>query len=84
MPHLSTRFQIATACGVFILLGAAFLPFAGVQFDEALFTVPLYVFMNRSLSLWIFHRRVSLMAMFYVGYFLYAPIFACFGTGVWA
>ena len=86
MQHPSTRFQIATACALFILLGAALIPYAGVQNDEALFTLPLYQLNPGEFSISIFHVHVPLMIMSYVGTLktlIYAPILAWFGPNVW-
>jgi hypothetical protein len=58
-----------------------------VQNDEALFSIPLYLFNPRELCMSIFHRCVPLMVMSYVGTlktFLYAPIFKAFGTNLWS
>ncbi len=63
------------------------IPFAGVQEDEALFGVPLFLFKQRELSLNIFHRELPLMVMSYVGTLktlLYYYIFRIAGVTVWS
>lgn len=87
MTHLSTRLQAFLACALFILLGTALIPFAGVQDDEALFGIPLYLFNPKELSIIIFHRQIPLMVMSYVGAFktwIYAAIFHFWGVNVWS
>lgn len=87
MTHLSIRWQAIPACLLFILLGTALIPFAGVQNDEALFGVPLYLFNAKDLSIIIFHRHIPLMVMSYVGAlktWLYAGIFHFARVTMWS
>jgi 4-amino-4-deoxy-L-arabinose transferase-like glycosyltransferase len=87
VTHRSTRFQALPACALFILLGCALLPFPGVQNDEALFGIPLYLFNARELSIIIFHRHIPLMVMTYVGAlktWIYAAIFHFWHVTVWS
>ena len=87
MTNRSIPFLILCACCLYILLGASLIPYAGVQNDEALFSIPLYLFNPKDLSISIFHHRVPLMVMSYVGTlktFLYAPILRIFGANVWS
>jgi 4-amino-4-deoxy-L-arabinose transferase-like glycosyltransferase len=87
VTNRSTPFLILSACVLYILLGTCFIPYAGVQNDEALFSIPLYLFNPKDLSISIFHRHVPLMVMSYVGTlktFLYAPILRICGANVWS
>lgn len=87
MRDFSTRFLVSTACCLFLLLGAALIPYAGVQNDEALFAGPLYSSLFNNLRTRIFHHYITLMVMSYVGTLktlLYVPIFRAFGVNVWA
>src|SRR5947209_1779819 len=54
-------------CALFILAGLAFVPYAGIQSDEALFTAPLYAPFPREFRARLFHHDVPLMLMSYVG-----------------
>lgn len=72
---------------LFILLGATLLPFAGVQEDEALFGVPLYLYKQKELCVRILHRSIPLMVMTYVGTLktlLYSIIFPIWHVNVWS
>jgi hypothetical protein len=74
------RLAAGSFCCLFILLGLALIPYAGVQNDEALFSVPIYLFGYR-------HLQIPLMVMSYVGTlktWIYVPIFKIFGTSVWS
>lgn len=90
MTNINTRFQTAGAvCAsiLFLLLGASLVPFAGVQEDEALFGVPLFLFKQRELALRIFHRELPLMVMSYVGTLktlIYALVFRFWHVNVWS
>ncbi len=77
----------ASAACLFVLLGAAFIPYAGVQDDEVIFVAPLYLFNPRAFSVGLFHRRIALMVLSYLGTLktlLYIPILALFGPNVWS
>jgi 4-amino-4-deoxy-L-arabinose transferase-like glycosyltransferase len=87
VTHLSTRFQAISASALFILLGSLILPFPGVQNDEALFAIPIYLFTAKDLSIIIFHRHIPLMVMSYVGTlktWLYAGIFKFSSVNIWS
>jgi hypothetical protein len=80
VTDLTTRSVVFGLCGLFILLGAALIPYAGIQNDEALFTIPIYP-LNPN------HLEVPLMVMSYVGTLkslLYLPFFAVGGANVWS
>ena len=86
MTNLNTRFKAFCASAMFLALGAALIPFAGVQNDEALFGNPLYLFNAKELSIIVFHRHIPLMVMSYVGTlktWIYAAIFLFFRANVW-
>ncbi len=93
MTHISIRLRVfrpfaapLAASLLFILLGAAVIPYAGVQNDEALFVVPLYELNAKDFCFTAFHRQIPLMVMSYVGTLkslLYVPIFRLFGSSVW-
>ncbi len=82
-----TRGLALTFCGIFLVAGLSLIPFVGIQNDEALFAYA--VFPPRT-GVYILHLgpiEVPLMVMSYVGAlkaWLYRPIFALFGAGVWA
>src|SRR5260221_11927078 len=84
--HPSTRFVAGAACCLFILLGMAVIPYAGIQNDEALFAGPLNQPIHRAFRARLFHRDIPLMVMSYIGTLktlLYWPIFAWLGANVW-
>lgn len=87
MTHPSTRFLVLAPCGLFILLGAALLPYAGVQNDEALFAAPLYEQNSKDFCISLFHHQAPMMVMSYVGTLktlIYMPILHFFGSSVWS
>ena len=72
---------------MFLALGIALLPMAGVQNDEALFSAPYYQENARQFCMTVFHKRIVLMVMSYIGTLktaLYGPIFAVFGANAWS
>ena len=74
------------ACGLFVLLGAFLIPYAGIQKDEALFGIPIFQSDN-SLAWRVWHRDIGLMLMTYMGAlksFLYWPILHFFGSSAWS
>ena len=86
MTNISTRFKAFCASALFLILGTALIPFAGVQNDEALFGVPLYLFNAKDLSIIVFHRHIPLMVMSYVGTlktWIYSAIFHFVPVNVW-
>jgi Dolichyl-phosphate-mannose-protein mannosyltransferase len=73
-------------CGAFVALGLLFIPFAGIQDDEALFSVPIYqnYFEFRIRA---FHHPIPLMLMTYVGAVktaLYWPILKILHGGAYS
>ena len=80
---------IAPACAAlcFALFSLAILPYPGLQDDEVLFTVPLYLSGGAWFSAKIFGMRIPLMLMGYLGTFktwLYAGIFEFFPPSRWS
>jgi hypothetical protein len=86
VTHITTRLKAFWPAALFLALGSALAPFAGVQNDEALFGVPLYLFNAKDLSMVVFHRRIPLMVMSYVGTlktWIYSAIFVILPANVW-
>ena len=74
------------ACSVFTLLAILVIPYAGIQADEALFSVPLFPHISKGLRLSLLPHNIPLMLMTYIGSLktlLYWPIFRVFGANVW-
>jgi hypothetical protein len=66
------------ACVIFIALGLAFVPQAGIQLDEALFASPLYNPPSDFRAVKVFGRSYQLMLLNYLGTlktWIYAPVF---------
>jgi branched-subunit amino acid transport protein AzlD len=81
-----TRLIPALVCFLFIALGCILIPYAGIQNDEALFSEPLFLHINRELRARMFHTDIPLMVMSYVGSLktlVYWPIFSWLGANVW-
>ena len=73
-------------CGAFVVAGLLFIPFAGIQDDEALFSVPIYqdYFEFRIRA---FHHPIPLMLMTYLGTLktaIYWPILKIFHGGAYS
>jgi hypothetical protein len=85
MTRVHNRAGLA-ACSLFILLAVLFIPYAGIQADEALFSAPLFPHINNDLRLSLLPHHVPLMVMTYIGSLktlLYWPIFRIFGANIW-
>ncbi len=85
MARVHIRAGLA-ACSLFILLAILFIPYAGIQADEALFSTPLFPHVNKDLRLPLLPHHVPLMVMTYIGSLktlLYWPIFRIFGANPW-
>jgi len=85
MARVHNRAGLA-ACGLFILLAILFIPYAGIQADEALFSAPLFPHIGKDLRLPLLPHHVPLMVMTYVGSLktlAYWPIFRIFGANTW-
>ena len=84
---MRTRLILGSLLALFFLLGAALVPYAGVEEDEALFATPFFFHISNDLYIMAFHRSIPLMVLSYVGALktlLYLPIFAAFGISVWS
>lgn len=69
-----------------MLLSLALIPYAGIQEDEALFTIPFYAPISHEYRLRVFHHDFPLMVMSYVGTLktlLYWPVLHLFQPNVW-
>src|SRR5579862_1965153 len=85
MPRVHSRVGLA-ACSLFILLAILYIPYAGIQADEALFSAPLFPYIGKDLRLPLLPHHVPLMVMTYIGSLktlLYWPIFRTFGANTW-
>jgi hypothetical protein len=72
---------------VFILLGVALIPYAGIEADEALIALPLYAPPDPTTVLKIGSGEYPLMLMSYLGTlktYLYKPWFRHWRPGVWS
>jgi dolichyl-phosphate-mannose-protein mannosyltransferase len=75
------------ACCLFILLSLLLIPHAGIQDDESLFALPLWLPVESQFEIRIFHHTVALMIASYLGTLktcIYWPIFKFVGSGVFA
>jgi 4-amino-4-deoxy-L-arabinose transferase-like glycosyltransferase len=71
----------------FILLSIGLIPYAGIQEDEALFSIPFFQPTAREFRVRIFHHTIPIMVMTYVGTlktWIYWPLVRWFGSSVWA
>ncbi len=66
-PIPSVKWLPGTLGLLFLLLGILFIPCAGLQNDEALFSVPIYAGTPESGHITLFGQTVHLMVMTYVG-----------------
>ncbi|MGD0497339.1 MAG: glycosyltransferase family 39 protein [Bryobacteraceae bacterium] len=85
--RLSPHGFAATACLFFLLAGQAFIPRLGVQNDEAFFGFAFLQPRAAVVIRLIGHAGLPIMLMSYLGAlkaWVYRPIFAVFGTGVWS
>lgn len=87
---LKTDFTSYLAAGLssilFILLSLSLIPYAGIQEDEALFSIPLYQPAAREFRVRMFHHTFPIMVMTYVGTLktlLYRPLIQWFGSSLW-
>ena len=71
---------------LFMLLSIALIPYAGIQEDEALFSVPFYVSGSDAYDLHLFGLNLPLMVMSYVGSLktlVYWPLVHLFHPNIW-
>jgi hypothetical protein len=87
MNHLARRISIwlgvFLACFGFVLTGWVFIPYLGIEADEALIANPIFGPVLRDFRIRILHRDIPIMLMDYVGAlkaWLYWPIFGTFNT----
>lgn len=86
----STAREIILPISAFVLflgLGVLLIPLAGIQHDEAIFSIPIYEREGASFFSKIITLHLPLMIMDYVGAlktYLYYPIFTIFGVNVWS
>jgi hypothetical protein len=76
--------SLGLSCCLTILAGCAFIPYAGIQMDEALFAGPYYQSVPREFRLRLFHHDIPLMVMTYIGTLktlLFWPLIAIFRSG---
>jgi 4-amino-4-deoxy-L-arabinose transferase-like glycosyltransferase len=93
-PQITTRayrfwpwFGVGLSLVLFNLYSLVFIPKVGLEDDEVIFTSPLYLFSAKEFGMVIFHHRVPLMVMTYIGTLktlLYLPILAVFGANLWS
>jgi len=79
--------RASAGAALFLVLSVLFLPYAGIQDDEALFTTPLYLHIEKQFRVRILHHDVFFMVMSYLGAlktWLFAPLFAAFGANRWS
>jgi hypothetical protein len=85
-PDQTFRNFALACCLLFFASGWLFLPHLGVQNDEALFASPLFP-PKAAFMVKIGHSWLPVMLMSYLGTlktWIYRPIFASFGTGMYA
>ena len=82
----TARLTAGAASFIFILLSLGLIPYAGIQEDEALFSVPYFQQAAREFRIQVFHHKVPLMVMTYVGTLktlIYWPLIHWLGGSVW-
>ena len=82
-----SNMAVILSCVTFFLIGLAFIPYLGVQNDEALFAAPLYPPKLGFTSIAVFHLQIPLMQMSYLGClkaWIYKPIFSLWAPSVFS
>ena len=72
---------------LFILLSLSLIPYAGIQEDEALFSIPFFHPTAPEFRVRMFHHTIPIMVMTYVGTlktWIYWPLIRWFGSSVWS
>lgn len=85
--RLASSLVLVASCVLFFACGLALLPYPGVQNDEALFAAPLYQPKWDLAHITLFHVRISLMLMSYLGClksWIYKPIFLLWPPSVYS
>ncbi len=84
-PAVKRWTAIIVPVTVFLALACSVLPYPGIQYDEALFAVPIYSEVAHDLKMRAFHHDIPLMLMTYLGTsktWLYGLIFSIWRPGV--
>ncbi len=89
-PNIRQRFPslgVLLLCITFIFCGIAAIPYPGIQTDEAIFTSVLFDEPNSWFWISVFHKKIPLMVMSYLGTAksaLYSLIFMAWPPSVWS
>jgi Dolichyl-phosphate-mannose-protein mannosyltransferase len=87
LSRLGQYFGTTAAASIFVLLGAALIPYPGIYDDEVIFAGPLYLPSAKAFGIGLFHRHIDLMLLSYLGTLktlVYIPILAAFGNNAWS
>jgi hypothetical protein len=83
----ASNMALILSCVTFFLCGLTFIPYLGVQNDEALFAAPLYSPKLGFSSIIVSHLQIPLMQMSYLGClkaWIYKPIFSLWAPSVFS
>jgi 4-amino-4-deoxy-L-arabinose transferase-like glycosyltransferase len=86
-PDFTSYLAASLSSILFILLSLSLIPYAGIQEDEALFSIPFFQPSAREFRIRMLHHTLPLMVMTYVGTLktlIYWPLVQWFGSSVWA
>jgi hypothetical protein len=86
-PDFISYLSAGLSSVLFILLSLSLIPYAGIQEDEALFSIPFFQPTAREFRIRVFHHTIPIMVMTYVGTlktWIYWPLMRWLGTSVWA
>jgi hypothetical protein len=86
-PAVKSWLGVFVLCAVFCILACAFVPYVGIQHDEALFSGPIEHDHPREYLLRAFKRDVPLMLLPYLGTaktWLYALLFKLWEPSIWS
>jgi hypothetical protein len=86
-PDFTSYLASGLSTILFILLSLSLIPYAGIQEDEALFSIPFFQPAAREFRVRFFHHTFPIMVMTYVGTLktlMYWPLIRWFGSGIWA
>ncbi len=75
------------AAGLFVLLGLALVPYAGIEPDEGVFAKPYYGVLAEKYCITVFHHSIPLMVFDYAGALktlLLWPVVSAFGPNAWS
>jgi len=82
----TTRVYVLALCCLYFVLGAVFVPLAGIQNDEALFSIPIYQH-SYEFGVHVAHHVIPLMVMSYIGTLktaIYWMLFHLVAPSVWS